>query len=97
MAFARLLFPTEAGLAMEMADDHITAKYAGLSGSKGSSGNLREVDLNETPSRRTQRLQVKLQALMKTGTHDSINNLRHFDSQFKLLRFKHSTSEFEKS
>lgn len=68
VAFARLLFPTEARLAMEMADAHSTSMYnpSGLSASRGSSGNLREVDLNETPSVRTKRLQARLQALIKT-------------------------------
>lgn len=60
VAFARLLFPAEAKLAMEMADHPTTA-------SRGSSGNLREVDLNETPSGRTKRLQKNLQALIRTG------------------------------
>lgn len=55
---------------MEMADAHSTSMYVatGLSRSRGSSGNLREVDLNETPSVRTKRLQARLQALIKTGT-----------------------------
>ena len=66
VAFAHLLFPAEAKLAMEMAD-HPTTGYTGLP-SKGSSGNLREVDLNETTSVRSNRLQEKLQALIKTGT-----------------------------
>nr|AHA43769.1 NPR3 [Morus alba var. multicaulis] len=68
VAFARLLFPAEARLAMEMADAHSTSMYVatGLSRSRGSSGNLREVDLNETPSVRTKRLQARLQALIKT-------------------------------
>lgn len=39
--------------------------------SRGSSGNLREVDLNETPSMRTRKLQLKLQALVKTGMPNS--------------------------
>ncbi|PRQ52158.1 putative NPR1/NIM1-like protein [Rosa chinensis] len=56
VAFARLLFPAEAKLAMEMAD-HPTSD---------SSGNLREVDLNETPSVRSERLHEKLRALIKT-------------------------------
>ncbi|XP_050380231.1 BTB/POZ domain and ankyrin repeat-containing protein NPR1-like [Argentina anserina] len=64
VAFARLLFPAEAKLAMEMAD-HPKSGYSGLA-SKGSSGNLREVDLNETPSVRSKRLKEKLQALIKT-------------------------------
>lgn len=66
VAFARLLFPAEAKLAMEMAADS-TSMHSGLSASRGSSGNLREVDLNETPSGRTKRLQARMQALRKTG------------------------------
>ena len=70
MAFARLLFPAEARVAMEIADASSTSPYTGLSaskGSKGSSGNLREVDLNETPSVRAKRLQSRLHVLLKTG------------------------------
>ncbi|KAH0983762.1 hypothetical protein GBA52_010939 [Prunus armeniaca] len=66
VAFARLLFPAEAKVAMEMADAHSTSVPSGLSASRGSSGNLREVDLNETPSGRTKRLQARMQALRKT-------------------------------
>ncbi|VVA29191.1 PREDICTED: regulatory [Prunus dulcis] len=66
VAFARLLFPAEAKLAMEMADACSTSMHTGLSTSRGSSGNLREVDLNETPSGRTKRLQARMQALRKT-------------------------------
>lgn len=69
MAFARLLFPAEARLAMEVADAHSTSVYTGISASRsrGSSGNLREVDLNETPSAQARRMQMRLQALLKTG------------------------------
>lgn len=66
VAFVRLLFPAEAKLAMEVAD-HPTTGYTGLP-SKGSSGNLREVDLRETPSVQSKTLQEKVQALIKTGT-----------------------------
>ncbi|XP_031256893.1 BTB/POZ domain and ankyrin repeat-containing protein NPR1-like [Pistacia vera] len=68
VAFARLLFPAEARLAMEVADAYSTSVYTGLSASKskGSSGNLREVDLNETPSAQARRMQMRLQALLKT-------------------------------
>ncbi|KAK9924166.1 hypothetical protein M0R45_032549 [Rubus argutus] len=66
VAFAHLLFPAEAKLAMEMADADLKSGYLGLSGSRSSNGNLHEVDLNETPSVRTKRLQEKSQALMKT-------------------------------
>lgn len=67
VAFARLLFPAEARVAMEIADANLTSPYTGLSATKGSSGNLREVDLNETPSVRAKRLQSRLQVLLKTG------------------------------
>ncbi|XP_062105697.1 BTB/POZ domain and ankyrin repeat-containing protein NPR1-like [Humulus lupulus] len=67
VAFARLLFPAEARLAMEMADAHETSMYTtSLSGSGGSSGNLKEVDLNERPAERTRRLRARLHALIKT-------------------------------
>ncbi|KAJ7965036.1 putative Regulatory protein NPR1 [Quillaja saponaria] len=66
VAFARILFPAEARVAMEIADADSTSMYTGLSTRKGSSGNLREVNLNETPSVQTKRLQLRLQALLKT-------------------------------
>lgn len=62
MAFARLLFPFEAKLAMEIANAETTAEFADHLASKGSSGNLREVDLNETPIMQKERL-------LKTGIH----------------------------
>lgn len=67
VAFAHLLFPAEAKLAMEMADADLTSEYPGLSKSRISNGHLREVDLNETPSGRAKRLQEKMQTLIKTG------------------------------
>lgn len=66
VGFARMLFPAEARLAMQVADVDSTSAYTGLSASKGSSGNLREVDLNETPSVQTKKLQSRLLALIKT-------------------------------
>uniref|UniRef100_A0A5B6ZYU0 Putative ankyrin repeat family protein n=1 Tax=Davidia involucrata TaxID=16924 RepID=A0A5B6ZYU0_DAVIN len=66
VAFARLFFPTEAKLAMEIAQAETTPEFAGLSASKGSSGNLREVDLNETPIMKNKRLLSRMQALSKT-------------------------------
>ncbi|KAH7578450.1 hypothetical protein JRO89_XS01G0383400 [Xanthoceras sorbifolium] len=68
VAFARLLFPAEAKLAMDVADAHSTSAYTGLaaSKSKGSSGNLKEVNLNETPSVQAKRIQLRMQALLKT-------------------------------
>ncbi|XWS19937.1 hypothetical protein CRYUN_Cryun31cG0058800 [Craigia yunnanensis] len=65
VAFARLLFPSEAKLAMDIAHAETTAEFAGLS-SKGSNGNLRQVDLNETPIMQKKRLLARMEALMKT-------------------------------
>lgn len=69
MAFARLFFPLEAKLAMDIARAETTSEFAGLvsSKSKGSNGNLREVDLNETPIMQNKRLISRMEALMKTG------------------------------
>ena len=66
VAFARLLFPSEAKLAMDIANAETTSEFAGLS-SKGSNGNLRQVDLNETPIMQNKRLLARMEALMKTG------------------------------
>ncbi|XP_058196822.1 BTB/POZ domain and ankyrin repeat-containing protein NPR1-like [Rhododendron vialii] len=66
VAFARLFFPTEAKLAMDIAHAETTSPYAGRLASRGSSGNLREVDLNETPIMRQKRLQSRVEALSKT-------------------------------
>lgn len=54
VAFARLLFPTEAKLAMDLAI--------------GSNGNLKEMDLNETPSAKHKRIISRIESLSKTGT-----------------------------
>ncbi|GAY63880.1 hypothetical protein CUMW_229220, partial [Citrus unshiu] len=58
VSFARCLFPSEAIIAMDIADADATNFCTGLSASKskGSSGNLKEVDLNETPSMQAKRL-----------------------------------------
>ncbi|KAL6282862.1 hypothetical protein ACE6H2_013791 [Prunus campanulata] len=66
VAFARLLFPAEAKLAMVIAHAETTSEFAGHSSSKGSSGNLMEVDLNETPTVQNKRLHSRLDALMNT-------------------------------
>ncbi|KAI3465566.1 hypothetical protein Pfo_022229 [Paulownia fortunei] len=66
VAMARSLFPLEARLAMQIAHADSTLEFAGLSASKGSYGNFREVDLNEIPSEQVKRLQLRLQALQKT-------------------------------
>ena len=67
MAFARLFFPSEAKLAMDIAHAETTSEFAGLSASKGASGSFREVDLNETPIMQNKRLLSRMEALMKTG------------------------------
>ncbi|OMO65892.1 BTB/POZ-like protein [Corchorus olitorius] len=66
VAFARLLFPSEAKLAMDIAHAETTSEFAGLCASKGSNGNLRQVDLNETPIMQKKRLLARMEALMKT-------------------------------
>jgi regulatory protein NPR1 len=53
---------------MDIAHAATTSEFAGLAASKGSSGNLREVDLNETPIMQNKRLRSRMEALMKTGT-----------------------------
>lgn len=67
VAFARLFFPTEAKLAMEIAHAEATAEFAGLAAPNRSNGQLREVDLNETPTMRNKRLRERVDALMRTG------------------------------
>ncbi|XWS16051.1 hypothetical protein CRYUN_Cryun34aG0052700 [Craigia yunnanensis] len=65
VAFARLLFPSEAKLAIDIAHAETTSEVAGLA-LKGSNGNLRQVDLNETPIMQNKRLLARMEALMKT-------------------------------
>ncbi|XP_057970505.1 BTB/POZ domain and ankyrin repeat-containing protein NPR1-like [Malania oleifera] len=66
VAFARLFFPLEAKLAMEIAHAETTSEFAGLSAAKGSGGNIREVDLNETPIMQSKRFHSRMEALLKT-------------------------------
>ncbi|KAL2316836.1 hypothetical protein Fmac_030712 [Flemingia macrophylla] len=67
VTFARLLFPAEARVAIETAEADSSSLYASSSHmNKGPNGNLKEVDLNESPSSRTRKLQLRLHALMKT-------------------------------
>ncbi|KAM2042751.1 hypothetical protein ACFX16_036410 [Malus domestica] len=66
VAFARLLFPAEAKLAMAISQADTTPEFAGISSLKGSSGNLMEVDLNETPTVQNKRLLSRLESLVKT-------------------------------
>lgn len=66
VALARFLFPAEAKLAMAIAHADTTSEFAGISSVKGSSGNLMEVDLNETPTVQNKRLLSRLESLVKT-------------------------------
>nr|UVV34373.1 regulation protein [Actinidia chinensis] len=66
VAFSRLFFPAEAKLAMDIAHAETKSGFTGLQASRGSSGNLREVDLNETPIMQNKRLLSRMQALSKT-------------------------------
>ncbi|XP_014622709.1 BTB/POZ domain and ankyrin repeat-containing protein NPR1 isoform X2 [Glycine max] len=66
VAFARLLFPAEARVAIENAEADSSSLYANSSALKVTNGNPKEVDLNESPSARTRKLQLRLHALMKT-------------------------------
>ncbi|XP_057812096.1 BTB/POZ domain and ankyrin repeat-containing protein NPR1 [Salvia miltiorrhiza] len=66
VAFARMFFPTEAKLAMEIAYAETTSDLAGLLSSRVSSGNLMEVDLNETPISQKKRLISKIETLSRT-------------------------------
>ncbi|XP_078436769.1 NPR1-like protein 3 [Wolffia australiana] len=66
VAFARLFFPMEAKVAMEIAQADQTLEFGGLSTSRASSNNLNDVDLNETPIKLKERLQTRMEALRKT-------------------------------
>ncbi|KAL9419918.1 hypothetical protein AB3S75_037643 [Citrus x aurantiifolia] len=59
------LFPSEARVAMEMAGADTATGLSAL-GRKGLIGNLKEVDLNETPSKQAKRCQLRLLTLLKT-------------------------------
>lgn len=71
VACARLFFPAEAKLAMEIAHADTTSEFTDLPPSRSAS-NLREVDLNETPVGQNKRLHSRIEALNKTGnfSHD---------------------------
>ncbi|KAK8992556.1 hypothetical protein V6N11_048634 [Hibiscus sabdariffa] len=58
VALARLLFPSEAKLAIDIAHAETTSELA--------NGNLRQVDLNETPIMQRKRLLARMESLMKT-------------------------------
>ncbi|KAH9770566.1 BTB/POZ domain and ankyrin repeat-containing protein NPR2 [Citrus sinensis] len=64
VAFVRL-FPSEARVAMEIAGADTATGLSAL-GQKGLSGNLKEIDLNETPSMQAKRRQLRLVTLLKT-------------------------------
>ncbi|RDX74200.1 Regulatory protein NPR3, partial [Mucuna pruriens] len=66
VTLARLLFPAEARVAIENAEADSSSLYASSSALKGPNGNLKEIDLNESPSTRTRKLQLKLHSLIKT-------------------------------
>ncbi|KAJ9168593.1 hypothetical protein P3X46_020094 [Hevea brasiliensis] len=66
VAFARLFFPSEAKVAMHIANAKKTSDYPGLSASKVVNGNFKEVDLNETPMIQKKRLLSRLEELNKT-------------------------------
>lgn len=72
---------------MEIADADSTIAYTGPVSSKGSSGNLLKVDLNETPSVGTKRLQSRMQALMKTGTFQNTVLILFARVQYWLIVF----------
>ncbi|XP_024041445.1 BTB/POZ domain and ankyrin repeat-containing protein NPR2 isoform X2 [Citrus clementina] len=65
VAFVRL-FPSEARVAMEIAGA-VTATGLSALGQKGLSGNLKEIDLNETPSMQAKSRQLRLLTLRKSG------------------------------
>jgi len=60
------LYPAEAKVAIENAEADSSSLHANASALEGANGNLK-VDLNESPSARTRKLQLRLHALMKTG------------------------------
>ncbi|KAF5472107.1 hypothetical protein F2P56_008847, partial [Juglans regia] len=60
VAFSRLFFPTEAMLAFDVAHAETISEFAGISASKGSTGNLWAVNLNETPIMQNKRLLLEL-------------------------------------
>ncbi|XP_024041444.1 regulatory protein NPR4 isoform X1 [Citrus clementina] len=64
VAFVRL-FPSEARVAMEIAGA-VTATGLSALGQKGLSGNLKEIDLNETPSMQAKSRQLRLLTLRKS-------------------------------
>lgn len=74
VALARMLFPQEAMLAMEIAHADSTAEFTGLSATNGLCKNPGGVDLNKLPSEQVKRLQDRLGALLKTGDSNSLSS-----------------------
>ncbi|XP_010441782.1 PREDICTED: regulatory protein NPR3 [Camelina sativa] len=67
VGLAQLFFPTEAKVAMDIGNVEGTSEFTGLPPpSNGLTGNLSQVDLNETPHMLTKRLLTRMEALMKT-------------------------------
>ncbi|KAG7536372.1 BTB/POZ domain [Arabidopsis suecica] len=67
VGLAQLFFPTEAKVAMDIGNVEGTSEFTGLPPpSNGLTGNLNQVDLNETPDMQTKRLLTRMEALMKT-------------------------------
>lgn len=80
MGLAQLFFPAEADVAMDIANVEGTSECTGLlipPPSNGTTGNLGQVDLNETPYVQTKRMLTRMEALMKTG-----ESLRNFTFKF---------------
>ncbi|KAL5220536.1 hypothetical protein ABZP36_025249 [Zizania latifolia] len=65
VAHARLFFPAEAKVAMQIAQADTTPEFGGIPAAS-TSGKLKEVDLNETPVTQNKRLRSRVDALMKT-------------------------------
>uniref|UniRef100_J3L4G2 NPR1/NIM1-like C-terminal domain-containing protein n=2 Tax=Oryza brachyantha TaxID=4533 RepID=J3L4G2_ORYBR len=65
VSFARLFFPVEAKVAMQIAQADTTTEFGGIAAAS-TSGKLKEVDLNETPVTQNKRLRSRVDALMKT-------------------------------
>ncbi|KAK1375701.1 Regulatory protein NPR4 [Heracleum sosnowskyi] len=66
VALAHLLFPSEAKLAMEIANAEAISQYAGLLQSKVSNGDLKDVDLDKIPIVKNERILAKMAGLKKT-------------------------------
>lgn len=67
VTFAKLLFPAEAKLAMDIADADSADNVSKVARKRGSSGYIKEVDLNENPAEEARRITQRLEVLRKTG------------------------------